>query len=104
MAKENVPEDTQLTSLENRVKEMETQLAEVLKRTSGLTWNNRNWEAVKTTLEVQDQRFKNLEIQISSIKNLVMVLQNRFTQFEQQRAIELNKLLSNRQTFKDDDE
>lgn len=104
MAKDNEPENTLLTSLETRVKEMEVQLTEALKRTTGLTWNLRNWEAVKQEMEVQRQRFNTFENQINGVKNQITVLQQQFQQFQQQRAIELNNLLSNRQTVRDNNE
>ena len=102
MAKDNVPENSTVLVLSKQVSEMQSQLDEAIKRTSGLTWNNRNWEAVKQTLEKQESRFADLKIQIDSVKNLVMVLQQQYQQFQQQRAIELNNLLSNRQTVRDE--
>lgn len=104
MANDNTPENTQLTILEDRVDEMEARLREALNKTSALTWNHRNWEAVKQEMEVQQQRFKTLEMQIESVKNLVMSMQIQFQQFQQQRAIELDQLLHGRQTVKDDNE
>ena len=102
MAK-NVPNDSRIENLTNRVAEMETDLREALERTSGLTWNTRNWEAVKTTLEIQEQRFDDLQTQINSAKNLVMTLQQQFTQFQQQRATELQHFVNFGPTSTDED-
>lgn len=100
--KENVPQDATVVNLENQVKEMQNQLSEALKSSSGLTWNNRNWEAVKITLETQEQRLKDLDAKIEMVKGVVMQLQTQFQLFNQQRATELDFLLSNRQTQKDE--
>jgi predicted nucleic acid-binding Zn-ribbon protein len=104
MSKDNVPVNSEVENLAQEVKELRTQLDEALKQTSGLTWNNRNWEAVKQNLEVNEQRINQIGTQIDSLKNLIMQVQTQFQQFQQQRAIELNNLLQNRRTDNNDDE
>ena len=93
MAK-NVAKNPEIEIMVKRVEEMELQLKEALDRTSGLVWNTRNWEAVKGTLEVQEQRFQDFDKELQSIKNLVMTMQRQFQQFEKQRAIELQHFVN----------
>ena len=100
----NQPVNPEIQLLRNRVEEMERELRDALERTSGLTWNNRNWEAVKLTLEAQEQTLRDFDTELKSVKNLVMTLQRDFIQFKQQRAIELDHFVGHGPTAPAPDE
>lgn len=99
----NVPQDSRIVQLISKVDELETKLTEVSKLSEGYTFDARNWTAVKATLEITEQRIKTIETQIESVKNLVMQVQAQFQQFNQQRAIELSKMVNYGTTQRDED-
>lgn len=99
----NVPQDPRIDQLIETVDALQEKLIHVSKESEGLTWNNRNWEAVKLALEMNEKRFKTFETQIESVKNLVMSLQTQFQAFQQQRAIELQNMVNYGATQRDEE-
>lgn len=103
MAEKNIPDDPRIGQLQDNVKELQEMIRHAVHEHTGTVWNNRNWEAVKQTLEGHEKRFRTFEVQIESVKNLVMGLQSQFQAFQQQRAIELQKMVNYAATQRDEE-
>lgn len=91
---ENVPQDPRIDQLIDEVAELKAKLLEVSKLSEGYTFDTRNWNAVKQTMEKNEDRFDIFEKKIQSAMNLVSTLQSQFNAFQQQRAIELQKMVN----------
>lgn len=99
----NIPQDPRIDQLIAEVAELKAKLTEVSKLSEGYTFDTRNWTAVKLTLEKNEDRFDIFEKKIQSAMNLVSTLQSQFNAFQQQRAIELHRMVNHGPTSENTD-